>query len=98
MKSFTKLESVKTGLVTPEELKSGKIPPGDISDPALIAECYELYERQPILNRAIDFDDCIFKVVKALEKDEQLCQNSKKNINIFLLMSFKTQIFHNLQF
>lgn len=79
----------KNWLVTPEELKSGKIPPGDISDPALIAECYELYERQLVLNRAIDFDDCIFKVVKALEKDDQLCQKLQEKYKYILVDEFQ---------
>jgi DNA helicase-2/ATP-dependent DNA helicase PcrA len=80
----------KNWLVTPEELKNGKIPPGGaIDDPALIAECYELYERQLILNRAIDFDDCIFKVVKALENDEELCKKLQKKYKYILVDEFQ---------
>lgn len=39
-------------------------------DPAVAAEVYKLYERQLKLNRVIDFDDCIFKVVKLLRENE----------------------------
>jgi DNA helicase II / ATP-dependent DNA helicase PcrA len=79
----------KNWLITPEELRNGKIPPGDIPDPALIAECYELYERQLVLNRAIDFDDCIFKVVKALENDEQLRGRLQEKYKYILVDEFQ---------
>lgn len=35
-------------------------------DGAVVAEVYSLYERQLAVHRLIDFDDCIFKVVKLL--------------------------------
>lgn len=79
----------KNWLVTPEELKTGNVPPGGIEDPALIAECYGLYERQLVLNRAIDFDDCIFKVVKTLEGSPDLCQKLQQKYRYILVDEFQ---------
>jgi DNA helicase-2/ATP-dependent DNA helicase PcrA len=41
-------------------------------DPAIAAEVYKLYERQLKLNRVIDFDDCIYKVVNLLRTNSQV--------------------------
>lgn len=60
-----------------------------ISDPALVSVCYELYERQLRLNSAIDFDDCIFKVVKALENDSELREKLQKRFRYILVDEFQ---------
>ena len=62
----------KNELISPEDLTKGILPKQTECDPELLAAVYALYERQLELNRAIDFDDCIFKVVKMLRTHEKI--------------------------
>jgi len=43
-------------------------------EPEIISQVYEMYERLLKLNHLIDFDDCIFKVVHALETNQELAE------------------------
>ena len=59
----------KNHLLGPDDLRRGegqKLIGGDL---AVLAEVYELYERQLRLNRVIDFDDCIYKTVRLLREN-----------------------------
>ncbi len=80
----------KNWLITPEELVNGKRPPqGDLSDTTVLSEVYALYERQLKLNRAIDFDDCIFKVVKLLEKNDEVKKSLQERFQHLLVDEFQ---------
>ena len=68
---LAQIGACKNWLLSPDAVKRGELPRGaSIEDPALLGVCYELYERQLKLNRAIDFDDCILKVIFALKEHE----------------------------
>ena len=71
----------------------------DDEDPILLAEVYELYERQLQLNRVIDFDDCIFRVAKLLESRKDIRERDYNMTSLtFLSMNFKIPTFHNFIF
>jgi len=68
---LAQIGACKNWLLSPDDLREGKLPRGtQIDDPTLLAVCYELYERQLKLNRAIDFDDCIGKLIHALQTND----------------------------
>ena len=80
----------KNWLVSPEDLRKGRTPPHlFIPDPELLSVIYTLYERQLCLNRAIDFDDCILKVARTLQTDEQLREKINKRFNYYLVDEFQ---------
>ena len=84
------ISACKNWLISVDDLKAGSLPKGaNISDPAVIAKCYEIYERQLVLNRAIDFDDCIFKVVKALEEQSDFRTKLQKKYKYLLVDEFQ---------
>lgn len=79
----------KNWLITPDDLRNGLLPQQQIEDAAVLADVYELYERQLKLNRAIDFDDCIFRVVKMLENRPDLCEKIAKQYKYILVDEFQ---------
>ena len=66
-KMHAQVSIAKNYLVTPESLRKGEFPRQVTDDPVVLADVFELYERQLKLNRVIDFDDCIYRAVKLLE-------------------------------
>lgn len=86
---LTQIGSCKNSLIAPNELLATPNPPAGIDDPALIAVCYELYERQLVLNRAIDFDDCIFKLVRALMVNTDLRETLQRKFRYILVDEFQ---------
>lgn len=81
--------SCKNWLLTPEDIINTRKLPHGISDPYVLAELYFLYERQLKLNRAIDFDDCILKVILALRESEKLRSLLTKRFHYFLVDEFQ---------
>ncbi|MCB9229396.1 MAG: UvrD-helicase domain-containing protein [Deltaproteobacteria bacterium] len=84
------ISQCKNWLVSPEDLQKGELPPQlFVSDPDILSAVYSLYERQLRLNSAIDFDDCIFKVVQALRKHETLKTRIDKRFSHYLVDEFQ---------
>ena len=80
----------KNWLVTVDDLKHGRTPPHlSVQDPELLSVIYSLYERQLTLNRAIDFDDCILKMVVALRKDDELKRRINRRYKYYLVDEFQ---------
>lgn len=75
----------KNALLTPEEIRNSQNPSLRFKDPIILAEVYSLYERQLRLNRVIDFDDCIFKTVKMLQKDDSVRQDVRKKYHYLMV-------------
>ncbi|MEZ4744150.1 MAG: UvrD-helicase domain-containing protein [Bdellovibrionota bacterium] len=83
------INQCKNWLISPDDLKKGILPRHSVSDPAILAEVYELYERQLQLNRAIDFDDCIFKVVKLLREFPEIKAKLSEKYRYLLIDEFQ---------
>ena len=86
------ISQCKNYLLTPQDLRQGKIPEGlqtEHIDLELLAEVYALYERQLELNRAIDFDDCILKVVKTLENNSEFRASIQESFRYILVDEFQ---------
>ncbi len=79
----------KNWMISPEQLRNGKLPRQPIGDAAVLSEVYELYERQLNLNRAIDFDDCIFKVVQLLKAHPNVRQALGEQYQFLLVDEFQ---------
>ncbi len=54
-----------------------------------LAEVYSLYERQLRLNHAIDFDDCIFKLVKLLRTEKDILETLQLQYQYILVDEFQ---------
>ena len=79
----------KNWLLRPEDIIEAKKLPSGIGDPYVLAEVYYLYERQLKLNRAIDFDDCILKVILGLRESPRLKELLLKRFHYFLVDEFQ---------
>lgn len=66
-KMHAQISTAKNFLLSPDDLRKGPIDTKVTDDPIVLADVFEMYERQLKLNRVIDFDDCIYKCVKLLE-------------------------------
>ena len=82
----------KNQLISPSDLKESLGEnlrfSGDV-DVELLSEVYKLYERQLELNRAIDFDDCIYKVVKVLQNNSSLKEFLQHKYQYYLVDEFQ---------
>jgi superfamily I DNA/RNA helicase len=83
------ISTCKNWMITPDQLRNGRLPRQPIADAAVLAEIYELYERQLALNRAIDFDDCIYKVVTLLKTHESVRVSLGKQFQYLLVDEFQ---------
>ena len=79
----------KNELISPGDLANGILPKQTECDPELLAAVYALYERQLELNRAIDFDDCIFKVVQMLRTHEKIKNRLQSAYKYMLVDEFQ---------
>lgn len=79
----------KNWLISPNHLRKGKFSIKDIEDPHTLAEVYDLYERQLQLNRAIDFDDCILKVVNLLRNNAEFKIKVQSKFKYLLVDEFQ---------
>lgn len=66
-------------------LKLG-IEPGEL--PAL-ETIYALYQRQLVLNRVIDFDDCIFEFIRLLTHNQEIREQLAGRLRYFLIDEFQ---------
>ncbi len=80
----------KNWLITPEDFERGRKPSGlQIDNPTMFLEGYRLYERQLVLNRAMDFDDCILKVVVGLRQNLELRSKLQAKFRYLLVDEFQ---------
>ena len=87
---LAQIGACKNWLISPKDLQHGAQPHGvNIPDPAVLQVCYELYERQLQLNRAIDFDDCILKMIAALKSDAELHHKITEKFQYILVDEFQ---------
>lgn len=87
---LSQIGACKNWLISPKDLANGSLPQGVVTpDPAVLQVCYELYERQLQLNRAIDFDDCILKMINALKNDADLHRKITEKYQYILVDEFQ---------
>lgn len=86
---LTEISMCKNKLLLPEDLNERAPLENSMVDPEVLKEVYGIYEKLLNLNHAIDFDDCIFKVVKALQNDESFCQMLQERFQYFLVDEFQ---------
>lgn len=80
----------KNWLISPDDFEGGRRPSGiKIDAPTMFLEGYRLYERQLVLNRAMDFDDCILKVVFGLKANPELIEKLRHRYHYFLVDEFQ---------
>lgn len=80
----------KNELISPLDLAKGILPQqASGCDPELLSAVYAIYERQLQLNRAIDFDDCIFKVVQMLRSHEKIKHRLQSAYQYMLVDEFQ---------
>jgi DNA helicase II / ATP-dependent DNA helicase PcrA len=89
-----KISAAKGHLLSPQDIRDGKGP--KIEDPLILADVYDLYERQLRLNRVIDFDDCIYKLVKMVEKNPEVRLKLRNKFKYFLVDEFQDTNFCQL--
>ena len=79
----------KNHLLTAEDIRSGKAV-GKISiDHQVLAEVFDLYERQLRLNRVIDFDDCIYKTVLMLRANPRVRERIQREYKYFMVDEYQ---------
>lgn len=81
------ISSAKNWLKSPEDVRNGKFQRKLAPD--LLADLYELYERQLRLNQVIDFDDCIYKVHEMLAKFPEVKEKIHRQYEYFLVDEFQ---------
>ena len=91
-----RISKAKNAMLYPSEVASADSKVLDDEDPILLAEVYELYERQLQLNRVIDFDDCIFRVAKLLKSRKDICERLQADFTHFLVDEFQDTNFSQL--
>jgi DNA helicase-2/ATP-dependent DNA helicase PcrA len=58
-------------------------------EPEIISQVYEMYQRLLKVNHLIDFDDCIFKVVHALETNAELLEELSQRWHHLIVDEFQ---------
>lgn len=95
---LARISNAKNCLLSPQEVATALTEHGTFfdPDPATLAVVYDLYERQLKLNRVIDFDDCIFKVVRMLRENAEVRQKCEEQFTHFLVDEFQDTNFAQL--
>lgn len=83
------ISTCKNWMISPKDLREGRLPNQPVKDPAVLADVYEFYERQLNLNKAIDFDDCIYKVVSLLRNFPDLKAELQNQYKYILVDEFQ---------
>lgn len=83
---LSRISSAKMNMLSPEELLTA--PMAD-EDKALLAEVYHHYQKQLSLHRFIDFDDCIYLVVKLLRRSADSLEALQQRYRYFLVDEFQ---------
>ena len=79
----------KNHLLGPEELRQGQGLSLINTDSAVLAEVFELYERQLRLNRVIDFDDCIYRTVLLLRSHPEVRERIRREFRYFMVDEYQ---------
>ncbi len=79
----------KNQLLTPDDLRSGKALGKTSIDAQVLAEVFDLYERQLRLNRVIDFDDCIYKTVLMLRANPSIRERIRAEYRYFMVDEYQ---------
>ena len=89
-KLHASISRAKNELLSPEDIeKNTSLFFGKEDDPKVVAEVFRLYERQLQLHRAIDFDDCIYKAVQLLRKDQGTRESVRSSIGYIMVDEFQ---------
>jgi len=91
------ISRAKNDLLSPEELArltNKHIPFVDI---ATVAEVYAIYEKHLRINHLIDFDDCIFRVVRLVRSNPDVKKTLLQKFQYFLVDEFQDTNFSQLE-
>lgn len=95
---LTQVSTAKNKLLTPAQIRANpKLVAKFTDDAGRLADCYELYERQLRVSHAIDFDDCIFKVVMLLRANPKICEQLQKQYQYLMVDEFQDTNFAQLE-
>jgi len=83
------ISRAKNMLFSPEDIRRLAAPGPSGVDPQVLAEVYDLYERQLKLHRLIDFDDCIYKAVRLLRENADLCKRLQERYRYLMVDEFQ---------
>lgn len=93
------ISQAKNQLVEPEQLVetwSRTQHPCSL-DLQVVAHIYQMYERIMKLNNAVDFDDCIYKCVKLLERNPETAAEIRAKIDYLLVDEYQDTNFAQLR-
>lgn len=95
---LARISNAKNSLLLPDEVPIGphNHPYFHDHDPQTLVAVYDHYERQLKLNRAIDFDDCILKVVKLFQNHPEIRDACHRRYTHFLVDEFQDTNFAQL--
>jgi len=79
----------KNHLLTPDEVRRGGGRALMSFDLAVLAEVFELYERQLRLNRVIDFDDCIYRAVLLLQQHPEVREAVRRRFRYIMVDEYQ---------
>ena len=79
----------KNILQSPDDIRRLVTPGPSGVDPQILAEVYEVYERQLRLHRLIDFDDCIYRAVRLLRENADICKQLQERYRYLMVDEFQ---------
>ncbi len=85
----SQISAAKNNLLSPEDIANGSHHIPDTTDISVLAAVYNLYERQLLLNRVIDFDDCIYKTVRLLKNNPLIQERLEKEYQYLMVDEFQ---------
>jgi DNA helicase-2/ATP-dependent DNA helicase PcrA len=85
----SQISAAKNSLLSPEDIASGSHRIPDSTDISVLSAVYSLYERQLLLNRVIDFDDCIYKTVRLLKNNTAIRERLEKEYQYMMVDEFQ---------
>jgi DNA helicase-2/ATP-dependent DNA helicase PcrA len=88
------ISRAKNALLSPDDIRREGL--RSHADPGVMAEIYELYERQLSLHRMIDFDDCIYKTVRLLKTRPELLAKLQDRWRYLMVDEFQDTNFSQL--
>ncbi|MFH0920484.1 MAG: UvrD-helicase domain-containing protein [Fibrobacterota bacterium] len=80
-----RISGLKNKLITPEAFKGLAVGPFDEK----FAQIYAAYEKQLVLNNALDFDDLILKAIQRLREDDGVREKYQRNIEHLLVDEYQ---------